>query len=181
MNLNEYQIKAYETAIYKLKIIYPALELCGECGEFYFKYSLYKKNIVTSKEHIEDIKKEMGDICWAIAALCTDFNLLLEDVFIKQLEHTFIPEDVDCYVDKIIMNSSFIAEIVKKSLRDSNFTFSQKQKEDIMFSLGSILSNIDLIATTLFSTSLDTILQMNLDKLQSRKERNMLQGSGDNR
>lgn len=67
--------------------------------------------------------------------------------------------------------------LVAKSIRDTNriYSVTAVKKE-----LGDILWFIAAIATD-YGFGLDEIAQMNLDKLNSRQERNKLQGSGDER
>lgn len=72
-----------------------------------------------------------------------------------------------------------VAEKVKKAIRDDG-GFSEEKKQEIAKELGDVLWYVANIANDI-GFSLDTICQMNVEKLQSRKERNKLQGSGDNR
>lgn len=67
------------------------------------------------------------------------------------------------------------AEKVKKLIRDGVFV-----KEDAAKELGDVLWYTSRAAEAL-GYELSTIAQMNIDKLNSRKERNVLGGSGDNR
>lgn len=53
-------------------------------------------------------------------------------------------------------------------------------RELLLKELGDILWTVTAICEDLDS-SLDEVAQMNIDKLESRKQRNVLQGSGDNR
>jgi|TARA_B110000902_G_C14295125_1_gene583059 NTP pyrophosphatase (non-canonical NTP hydrolase) len=70
-----------------------------------------------------------------------------------------------------------VAEKVKKNIRDgASPTF----KEDMKKELGDVLWYISALARDL-DIDLDTIAQMNLQKLKDRQERNQIQGSGDNR
>ena len=84
MTLEEYQNTASQTALYadRYKIIYPVLGLCGEAGEVAEKVKkLLRDNAgVLSDEKREEIKKELGDVLWYLAALSTDLGLSLEDV-----------------------------------------------------------------------------------------------------
>jgi NTP pyrophosphatase (non-canonical NTP hydrolase) len=67
------------------------------------------------------------------------------------------------------------AEKVKKLIRDGVFV-----KEDAAKELGDVMWYTARAAEAL-GYSLQDIAQMNIDKLTSRKERNVLAGSGDNR
>lgn len=68
-----------------------------------------------------------------------------------------------------------VAEKVKKSIRDGIDIY-----EDIVKELGDVLWYIANLSYDL-GISLDHIAQTNIEKLASRKSRNKLQGSGDNR
>ena len=91
MNFNEYQKKAFETAIYPNKgnnIIYPTLGIGGETGEVLEKVKkiLRDNNSKISEEKKAELIKEIGDVLWYIAALTTELNSNLEDVAINNLE-----------------------------------------------------------------------------------------------
>jgi NTP pyrophosphatase (non-canonical NTP hydrolase) len=73
-----------------------------------------------------------------------------------------------------------VAEKVKKIIRDKNGEISQADKEELAKELGDVLWYLAVMAKEL-GVSLDTIAQQNIDKLQSRKARGVLGGSGDNR
>ena len=68
-----------------------------------------------------------------------------------------------------------VAEKIKKFFRDEDFS-----KEDIVKELGDVLFYITALANHIGS-DLDTIMNINIKKLQDRKNRNMIKGSGDNR
>ena len=68
-----------------------------------------------------------------------------------------------------------VAEKVKKQVRDGVFNRHEVAKElgDVLWYLANLSSDIGY--------NLDEIAAMNIDKLSSRKDRNKIQGSGDNR
>lgn len=84
MDMNHYQKVARRTAIYPQAhlIIYPVLGLVGEAGEVAEKCKkvLRDNNGVFTKERIDTLKKEMGDVLWYLANLATDLGLSLADV-----------------------------------------------------------------------------------------------------
>lgn len=90
MNFKEYQLKAKETAIFPahLRIIYPTLGLTGEAGEVSEKVKkLYRDyNGVLTHDYVENIKKELGDVLWYIATLCTDLGIDMEEVATSNIE-----------------------------------------------------------------------------------------------
>lgn len=76
--------------------------------------------------------------------------------------------------------SGEVAEKIKKIIRDDRGIPSQEKKEELKKELGDVLWYISQIATEL-GLSLDEVASLNIEKLRSRKERNMISGSGDNR
>lgn len=72
-----------------------------------------------------------------------------------------------------------VAEKVKKIIRDKDGSFGP-HSEEIAKELGDVLWYVANIADDLGYT-LSEIAQMNLEKLRSRKARNVISGSGDNR
>lgn len=97
MNLNDYQKKASETAVYGAgnKIIYPSLGLCGEAGEVAEKVKkvLRDNNGNFTVEKIQELKKELGDVMWYVAALSRDLGLSLEEVCEANLEKLYSRKD----------------------------------------------------------------------------------------
>lgn len=73
-----------------------------------------------------------------------------------------------------------VAEKFKKILRDKDGKASDEDRRELMKELGDVLWYINSVGIYL-GFSLDEIAQYNLDKVLSRKERNMTRGSGDNR
>lgn len=76
--------------------------------------------------------------------------------------------------------SGEIAEKVKKIIRDKNGQVSEQDKQDLAKEIGDVLWYLAVFADQL-GVSLDDIARQNLEKLQSRKQRGVLGGSGDNR
>ena len=94
MNLNEYQKKAIETAVYneKYKIIYPALGLGDEAGEVLGKVKKWLRgddgNIEgeMSEERRNALKLEIGDVLWYLAILTRDLGFEFNDVAEANIE-----------------------------------------------------------------------------------------------
>lgn len=73
-----------------------------------------------------------------------------------------------------------VSDKVKKVLRDKEGNFSDEAKKAIALELSDVMWYCAAMARDL-GYSLQEIAQMNIDKLESRKERGVLGGSGDNR
>jgi NTP pyrophosphatase (non-canonical NTP hydrolase) len=74
-----------------------------------------------------------------------------------------------------------VAEKIKKSIRDGLHNWPDEQfKEELTKELGDVLWYISALASDL-DISLNEIAESNLLKLASRKKRNVIGGSGDNR
>ena len=71
-----------------------------------------------------------------------------------------------------------VADKVKKIIRDGNSDLFYK--DNIAKELGDVLWYVAILARDL-GYSLEEIAQTNLDKLEDRKNRDMLKGSGDDR
>ncbi len=73
-----------------------------------------------------------------------------------------------------------VMEKLKKILRDSNSEDINKRISELKKELGDILWYLSQLSSEL-GFSLQEIAQENIEKLQSRKERGLLHGEGDNR
>lgn len=87
LDFNEYQKKAHETADYPsgtigvdrhaVDYIYPALGLAEEAGEVAGKFAKAVRDNqgVLDEERRLQLEKELGDVLWFIAELCTVLNV----------------------------------------------------------------------------------------------------------
>ena len=80
----------------------------------------------------------------------------------------------------LIGESGEIAEKVKKLIRDKSGRLTDDDKKELAKEIGDVLWYVNSIGHELGYT-LDEIAQMNLDKVLSRKDRGVIEGSGDNR
>jgi NTP pyrophosphatase (non-canonical NTP hydrolase) len=86
ITFKDYQARAMTTAIYPGKgtgnWVYPALGLAGETGEISekLKKAIRDDGGVINDARRELIKKELGDVLWYVAALCTELNLDLQEI-----------------------------------------------------------------------------------------------------
>ncbi|HRQ87103.1 MAG TPA: nucleoside triphosphate pyrophosphohydrolase family protein [Candidatus Saccharibacteria bacterium] len=80
----------------------------------------------------------------------------------------------------LLGESGEVAEKFKKVIRDKNGKLTAEDKQELVKELGDILWYVNSVAT-LLDSNLSEVAEKNLKKLQSRKERGALEGSGDNR
>ena len=85
MNFDEYQTLSGKTAIYPGRgenLTYPTLGLCGESGEVSEKVKklIRDKGGVIDNDVRADLRKELGDVLWYVAQLCTELGLSMSDV-----------------------------------------------------------------------------------------------------
>ena len=105
------------------------------------------------------------------------------DDYQTQASKTAIYNDADVIVYPVLGLLSEAGEVagkVKKVLRDSNGQFLPEHREAIADEVGDCLWYIASICTDL-GFGMETIAQRNLDKLNSRMARGVIQGSGDYR
>ncbi|MBU0646368.1 nucleoside triphosphate pyrophosphohydrolase family protein [Patescibacteria group bacterium] len=99
MDFNEYQTESRKTAKYtegeaanfKGLPIYPVLGLVGEAGEVAEKMKkiIRDNNGVIDQERKDLLIKEIGDVLWYTAQLCTDLDLSMDDVAQTNLDKLF--------------------------------------------------------------------------------------------
>ncbi len=80
----------------------------------------------------------------------------------------------------LVGESGEVAEIFKKIIRDEDGKISESRKEELKKEMGDILWYISSLSTEL-NIDLEEVAKENIEKLSSRKKRNKLSGSGNNR
>ncbi|MBT6253859.1 nucleoside triphosphate pyrophosphohydrolase family protein [Candidatus Uhrbacteria bacterium] len=98
MMFTDYQQQSRKTAIYPnmgADLIYPTLGLVGEAGEIAEKI---KKMIrddggMLTAERRDLLKKELGDVMWYLAQLCTELGFDMDEVANHNLEKLFSRKD----------------------------------------------------------------------------------------
>lgn len=87
MTLEEYQLKALKTAVFK-DPLYPVLGLAGEAGEVADKYKkiLRDKDGKMEPEDKTEIAFELGDVLWYVAILADELGYDLEDIADMNIE-----------------------------------------------------------------------------------------------
>lgn len=105
MNLNEYQEKAMTFAKFS-SLDYPfdglseeAGEVSGKLAKAQRKWEMCKESVLENIHHgdfefmgerevklYSDLKKELGDCLWMLAACASNLNMSLEDVALENIE-----------------------------------------------------------------------------------------------
>lgn len=100
----------------------------------------------------------------------------------KALETAIYPKEYKVVYPALGMagEAGEVADKVKKVIRDNNGEISKEKALEIAKEIGDVLWYCATLANDL-GYDLNTIAQMNYDKLHSRQERGKLSGSGDNR
>jgi NTP pyrophosphatase (non-canonical NTP hydrolase) len=80
----------------------------------------------------------------------------------------------------LVSEAGEVAGKVKKILRDNNSIMTDERKEHLIDELGDVLWYCAMIANEL-KTNLGAVATRNVNKLEDRKNRNVIGGSGDNR
>ena len=92
LEINEYQKRAHETADYlgmeNGDFRYPVMGLAEEAGEVSGKFAkaVRDANGIIDGDRREEIKKELGDVCWFVAEISTLLSLDLEEVMQGNLD-----------------------------------------------------------------------------------------------
>lgn len=91
MKFSEYQELARRTAIYPNlghNVDYPTLGLCNEAGEVAGQIKKLHRDDggKLTPERLVKLKKELGDVLWYMAALCSELDLSLEAVAVANIE-----------------------------------------------------------------------------------------------
>ncbi len=172
--LQSYSTKAMRTAIYPNignNLSYPPKAVMDEWGEIAEK--LLGKTPPFSHN---DLAHELGDAYWEINALVVEMGYNFSTLILEAADMNVISESVQgLVIDGYLMISKVMGRL-KKYERDGDAA-QMVLARDFTVQLLAILGAIVYEA----GFELQEILQMNLDKLADRQERNVLGGDGDAR
>lgn len=181
MELRDYIEWTDSTAIYNrdsqvLAIMYAALGLSGElCGEFTETFAGIYNLTKDDDEYLEEIEKlyhhireEVGDVMWYIARMFKEMNKFPteQDIFDQAGEK-----------ESCVIIAGQINNKVKKLYRDG--VSDQALEVVFLLTVRLLVSMMEFCEMSHFD--FNELLQDNVDKLESRKARGVIQGSGDNR
>ena len=80
MNFTQYQNEAMSFRLRTADDIYALYNLAGEVGELLSHEAKLRRDGGEIGLHLENVKKELGDILWCIAAIAEDNLMTLEEV-----------------------------------------------------------------------------------------------------
>lgn len=180
---NAYQQEALTTAIYPLKreLEYTVLGLCSEVGEIGEAYDKWLESGENADQG--NFYSEIGDNFWYCAAVADALKFPLATIALyldPQPEMVRAPISADAHLRAITTEVSAMAGIVKKAIRDNDGFLSSAGQDKIANHLYRTIWLLDALCDR-FGTSRHIVMVKNLNKLADRKQRGVLQGSGDNR
>jgi NTP pyrophosphatase (non-canonical NTP hydrolase) len=181
MKLLDYAKQARSTAIYPQSdsYIYPSLGIGGEVGELCEK--LDKLNWA-SRDDRGPARKEVSDVLWYIAAVAHDAGIPMDklsdwDTFDELTQFVFSSK---ISIGRLAGRAGVVCELAKKCIRDDGRVLTAERRGKVKEALSNLLYDLAAICHS-YGISIAEAAEENLAKLQSRKERGTLQGSGDNR
>lgn len=80
MNFDEYQKEAMFFRLPSANESYALLNLGGEVGELYSAIAKQIRDDTSEDKLMDDVKKEMGDVLWCLAAIADDIGTTLQEI-----------------------------------------------------------------------------------------------------
>jgi NTP pyrophosphatase (non-canonical NTP hydrolase) len=196
MNLNEYQNLAAETAFYPgrnanlpggikheeiLKCspipfpgyVYTILGLIGELTELKECANSSTDDFELPEKDKEKIVKELGDCFWYLSQFTMELGIPF-----SQIESRDAAWKIEYYGPHY--NCGLICELVKKTIRDNNGNVTPIVKEKILKELRIVYSYL-LWFCKIYNIDTNHVMEENIKKLFSRRDRGVLGGSGNER
>jgi NTP pyrophosphatase (non-canonical NTP hydrolase) len=85
MNFTQYQTEAMSFRLKSADDIYALMNLAGEVGELLSLEAKGRRDGYNLADYKENLKKELGDILWCVAAIAEDNCLDLEEIAIGNI------------------------------------------------------------------------------------------------
>lgn len=192
ISLNQYQQESKKTAIYPViggnPSMYPMLGLVNEAGEVAGKV---KKLHRDEKAQItlafkEALAKEIGDVAWYLAQLCSDAGIMIEGYSMAAYEQERVITQlgmgptISAHAVDLNLHCGRLASCYKMAVNSETLPMSSATKEGAKDILGIIMYHFDSLCDFTGFTPLE-VCQMNLFKLFKRKDEGTLKGDGDDR
>jgi len=182
VNYSEYQERIKEFAVYPRignNLSYPVLGLINELGEFIDK-------LADNSFPIKQAEDEAGDCYWYIGTIYNEigenWSTVLEENNAEYMDayNCAQTSEIDMILGCSLLVFAKMAGYAKKAERENNGKLLKKHQVEFVRELLSIHATLDYLFNKSGISTLQA-LKNNLSKLQSRKERNVLHGDGDNR
>ncbi len=177
MQFDEYMEAAASTAIYPhadtgsaAALAYVSLGLGGECSE------VVEKALAGDTD---GMAKELGDVAWYLARFHSELGLVWP-MYSEDLEQLGGYNDVVSAVCGQVVVAGRVQEVIKKLMRDDAGTMSSERRALLVDRLTALVGAWLKVHAAYGLDPHDTVAA-NAVKLASRKDRGVLQGSGDNR
>ena len=152
-------------------LMFYALGMCGEAAELFRACTHGNSDAVIA---------ECGDVCWYAMRLFSRIKTLAGiDERALERESTLYPSPYDYgdLVEAVIYAAGDVAEAVKKTYRDCDGRLSGEGVSRMLAGVKSILSAVNRMGGCHLAP-LYTILDRNIEKLESRRRRGCLAGGG---
>ncbi len=195
MDLNEYQFLAAETAFYPgrnavlspncqhgeiLKCnpipfpgyVYTLLGLIGELTELKEVANKITSDFDIDPSGKSSLIKEVGDCFWYLSQFTMELGIPFSQIDNKTewKAGTYGPH----------YNCGIMCELVKKSIRDNGGSITSQTKEKILTELRIVFSHL-LWFCNIYTIDPYQVMEENIKKLFSRRDRGVLGGSGNDR
>jgi hypothetical protein len=183
-SFSAYEEAALSTAVYPnqgepLGLVYVTLKASGEAGEFAGHF--------LEAGGVKLMAKEVGDELWYVAAKARELGRCLFELLgtdnIDEFETTSVNGEAMSIGALGLYGTKYagdFSEQLGKAMRDDAFTLTPERREKLLGILVDHAKNLALKAYAI-GTPLSVIAAENVAKLQDRKARGVLGGSGDNR
>ena len=195
MDLNEYQLKAYSTAVFGGELNYPIPAIAEEIGEVNnvladsLTSNTLAKDVIDSPKFKEKMLDELGDVLWNLAVICHLLGIPLESVYNYTAafgQHASLT-NVVANLARLTGSIGKLCGIFSKYVRKHDGVEPKvadivSNKEDKLFiAIGNqcqiILENFLCLIDSL-DIPLESIMGHNVSKLAKRKANNTLGGAG---
>lgn len=189
---NEYCNFTGTTAIYPQHVAaeYLGLGLCSEAAECVEIVLCHNPNFNT-QQIANAIGPELADCAWYTARLAHTYNLEFAAI-VNDAKLAYRPniKSLEDLLSEITVQAGLIAGKIKKQLRDGA-SWNGEQREEVRQDIRARLVKIVMLSMQITDwmyanygteyNSYDKLLKMNRKKLEGRKDRGTLSGSGDAR
>lgn len=184
MNLNDYQARALNIAVFGSDIdwIYPFLKLCGEVSEVLEKIEEIYVSQGGRRSEIDnlEIAKELGDCLWYVTYIGRKLGLSLEEISKSAERLNLVRNQLEISCLRLAISSGQMSETMGKVFRDKKGNPDAVDLQSLRGKSIEVFYWIQIISKDYGFTIAD-IARINIEKLEDRSRRNVLNGEGDNR